>query len=261
MSNTDKDGQGMLTGKQSQKLTYMLDEKLTAEELLLLPYISECLIHSHPIKNNWMDEDKHRCLNSFLTRGWFTQLEKEWRAQDGTYVYRFQVTKQFWDAMNEVLWMEYVEFRDPTPTEAAERLSELSSVYDELYESVKALEEEVVAVYPSEKDLLTESLESLEMLSSRIVDNKKFEYSRYAPVSIVRNAQDCHGLISRLSGDQSYFDSDLLVFGIAKLLKAMFDTVGVAGLDIVDIFNWMEGLGVPVDIEGLKNQYNTLKTV
>lgn len=89
---------GMLTPEITIKALEVLDTEITQVELRLMAYVQYLLTNSENIDPNKVNSDDRVALNLWRHRGWI-----EGGASD------LAVTKEFWDAMGEILWLGYVE--------------------------------------------------------------------------------------------------------------------------------------------------------
>jgi len=72
-------------------------ESFTQKELRLMPYIQYEMMNNQRIDPNKINSEERAILSDWRKRGWI----------DGG-ASGLGMTKEFWDAMNEILWMGYV---------------------------------------------------------------------------------------------------------------------------------------------------------
>ena len=76
-----------------------LGEEMTVRQLRMIPYIQYCLTNNQNIDPNKINADERAVLMDWQEKGY---LERPSTA--------LAVTKAFWDFMNEVLWVSYVNY-------------------------------------------------------------------------------------------------------------------------------------------------------
>ena len=70
---------------------------ITTTELRLLPYIQYTMMNNQRIEPEKINDKERSILSDWRARGWI-----------GGGAAGLTVTKEFWDAMNEILWLAYV---------------------------------------------------------------------------------------------------------------------------------------------------------
>ena len=89
---------GMLTNEIKAKAKELLGIEITVRELRLLPYLQHCLLNGHIIDIRKVNRDELETITKWQNAGHIT----------GT-LPMFSVTKQFWDAMCEIIWLSYAD--------------------------------------------------------------------------------------------------------------------------------------------------------
>ena len=96
---------GKVTQEIKMKAKYLLDiDSISATALRLMPYMQYCLVNNTNLNNNNMNENEKRILKEWRKKGFITEGAPD-----------FAVTKKFWDAMGELIWLGYV--RDAASTD------------------------------------------------------------------------------------------------------------------------------------------------
>lgn len=89
---------GHLTEQITKRAIELLNvESFTQKELRLMPYIQYEMMNNQRIDPNKINAEEREILSEWRKRGWI----------DGG-ASGLSITKEFWDAMNEILWMGYV---------------------------------------------------------------------------------------------------------------------------------------------------------
>lgn len=88
---------GMLTEAVAAKARELLSKDIDVIELRLMPYIQYVMINEQRLNPNNINTEERRILADWRARGWI---------QGGAS--GLAITKKFWDAINEILWLSYV---------------------------------------------------------------------------------------------------------------------------------------------------------
>ena len=89
---------GVLTKEVAAKAKELLKVKsFSVTELRLLPYVQFVMMNDQRIDIRKVNNKERHILQKWRERGWI----------DGG-ASGLQITKAFWDAMNEILWLSYV---------------------------------------------------------------------------------------------------------------------------------------------------------
>lgn len=88
---------GALTPVISDKAREVMEREITIHELRLMPYIQYVMMNEQEIDIRKLNEDDRQVLS---------QWREEGHVEGGAS--GLAITKQFWDAMNEILWLAYV---------------------------------------------------------------------------------------------------------------------------------------------------------
>lgn len=98
---------GQLTEKIKEVAFELLGKEITQAELRLMPYVQHCLMNSQAIDPHKVNSSERELLSDWRKRGFI---------EGG--VSGIGVTKDFWDALNQILWLGYVAYEDETYAEA-----------------------------------------------------------------------------------------------------------------------------------------------
>jgi len=88
---------GKLTDDISKKATELLGIDITVRELRLMPYIQYVMMNDQRIEPRKINKEEREILSKWRDKKWI-----EGGASGLT------ITKTFWDAINEILWLGYV---------------------------------------------------------------------------------------------------------------------------------------------------------
>jgi len=92
-------GRGMLTEEIQAKAKEILGIEFTQKQLRLMPYIQARMIDGQNIEPTRITPDERRILMEWKEKGFIRDPASD-----------LDVTKQFWDAMNEIIWLGYVRY-------------------------------------------------------------------------------------------------------------------------------------------------------
>lgn len=93
---------GKLTENIATTAKQLLGVELTQEELRLMPYVQYTMMNNQRIDPNRINENERKILTSWREREWIEG------GAGG-----LSVSKNFWDAMNELMWLGYVAHEAP----------------------------------------------------------------------------------------------------------------------------------------------------
>ena len=89
---------GKVTTEIKKKAILLLGiESISVTALRLMPYMQYHLVNNTNLNPGHMNEKERRILSEWRKKGFITGGASE-----------FGVTKKFWDAMNELIWLGYV---------------------------------------------------------------------------------------------------------------------------------------------------------
>jgi hypothetical protein len=94
-------GRGSLSRKCSDKSKEVLGREITLTELRLMPYIQYTMMNEQKLDPRKINQDEREVLSLW---------KKEGHIEGG--ITGLRITKNFWDAINEILWISYVECAD-----------------------------------------------------------------------------------------------------------------------------------------------------
>jgi len=92
---------GQLTPEIQEIAKKHLNREISLRELRLMPYIQYTLMNSQKIDPNKINGEERGFIAQWKTEGW---------CEGG--MTGFAVSKNFWDAINEILWVGYVDYDD-----------------------------------------------------------------------------------------------------------------------------------------------------
>lgn len=92
-------GRGTLTIKIEKLARAKLGFRITRTELRLMPYVQHVMMNEQRLEPVNINEEEREILAKWRKRGWI----------DGG-AGGMTVSKEFWDAMSEILWLSYVDY-------------------------------------------------------------------------------------------------------------------------------------------------------
>lgn len=88
---------GCLSLTVSQKASELLGCDITTTELRLMPYVQYVMVNDQMIDPNKVNPEERKILQKWRRRGWISGG-----------VSGLAMSKEFWDAIHEILWISYV---------------------------------------------------------------------------------------------------------------------------------------------------------
>lgn len=104
---------GQLTGAIKAKSQELLGYEITQQELRLMPYVQSTMMNDHVIDPRKINGEERTILSEWRQKGYI-----EGGASG------MAISKDFWDAINQILWLGYVAFADELEPEPAEAQAE-----------------------------------------------------------------------------------------------------------------------------------------
>lgn len=92
---------GALTPQIQELAQKHLGREISLRELRLMPYIQYVAMNSQKIDPNKINSEERKIWQSWKKQGWV----------DGGMT-GIGITKDFWDAMSEILWLGYVVYEE-----------------------------------------------------------------------------------------------------------------------------------------------------
>lgn len=92
-------GRGRLSEDVQVAAAAKLGREITKTELRLMPYVQYCLMNDQNIEPTRINQSEREVLTQWRIDGWISGGAAE-----------LVCTKEFWDAMNHVLWYGYVNY-------------------------------------------------------------------------------------------------------------------------------------------------------
>ena len=74
-------------------------DAFSTTELRLIPYVQYVLMNERVIVSNRVNQEEIDIIEKWKKKGWIMEGENE----------KISVTKEFWDAMSEILWIAYAK--------------------------------------------------------------------------------------------------------------------------------------------------------
>lgn len=92
-------GRGRISPEVQEAAVRMLGREITTRELRLIPYVQYVLVNDRRIERVKVNEEEIEILGRWESAGWITL--------DFVRDVTIEVTKEFWNAMHEILWAGY----------------------------------------------------------------------------------------------------------------------------------------------------------
>jgi len=93
-------GRGAVTPEIKQLAKQLLGiEDLTTRELRLMPYIQYTMMNEQRLEIQRINPEERKILSKWRANGWIEDDASE-----------MSISKQFWDAINQILWLAYVNY-------------------------------------------------------------------------------------------------------------------------------------------------------
>lgn len=96
---------GMITTRIQECSNKWLYREITQAELRLMAYVQSVLTNSQKIDIRKITEDECEILSQWMVDGWVTDGVTHVLSDD----VKLSVSKHFWDAMCEIIWLGYVD--------------------------------------------------------------------------------------------------------------------------------------------------------
>lgn len=96
---------GQLTAQIKEMALELLGKEICQRELRLMPYAQHCLVNGSNICPNKINAEERVILSDWRARGWISGGASD-----------FEATKEFWNSMNDLIWLGYVT-HDEQPDE------------------------------------------------------------------------------------------------------------------------------------------------
>lgn len=98
---TPKQGRGQLTQRVIDKSKELLDYEISVRELRLMPYLQNTMMDSQKINFAQLNGEEIAIIRKWSENG-FVGIED----------YKLSMTKEFWDIINQILYLAYVDLND-----------------------------------------------------------------------------------------------------------------------------------------------------
>lgn len=110
---TETQKRGQLTERIKKRSVELFGYEMSQVEVRLLPYIQYTLVNSQRLNPEHLNEEERKILAGFVHKGWITDgvTPEKGRPMRSEGV-RLRVTKEFWNAMHEIIWLGYVDLFD-----------------------------------------------------------------------------------------------------------------------------------------------------
>lgn len=101
---------GQLTDRIKEKSKELLGYEINVTELRLIPYIQYTLVNSQKLNPHHINLDDQKILSKWVSMGFITDgVTKQKGRPIQSEVAKLKVTKEFWDAMVEIIYLGYVQ--------------------------------------------------------------------------------------------------------------------------------------------------------
>ena len=96
------EGRGMVTPLVTQTAKRLLNiDDIETDELRLMPYVQYVMMNEQKINPAKINSEDRKILSRWKQMGWI---------EGG--IFGLAITKEFWTAINEILWIAYVGYRE-----------------------------------------------------------------------------------------------------------------------------------------------------
>lgn len=97
-------GRGMLTPAVQAAASDLMGREITVRELRLMPYLAYVVQNSRVINQCGIHDEERDVLRAWESEGRVSFVDNH-----------VVVTKQFWDVMNQLVWLAYVNYEQEQP--------------------------------------------------------------------------------------------------------------------------------------------------
>lgn len=94
-------GRGQLTDEIIAKSVELMGYEIDVTEFRLIPYVHYEATNNQKLNPSCINFEERKILRKWKDKGWF----------DGG-ISGLAITKEFWDIMNELLWVGYVDYHE-----------------------------------------------------------------------------------------------------------------------------------------------------
>ena len=103
----EKQGRGQLTDRIKKRSVELLGYGITVRELRLFPFIQHTLCNNQKIIITYINNEEMEFLAKYVKLGYILEgITENGRPMMNT---SLKITKEFWNIMNEILWLGYVD--------------------------------------------------------------------------------------------------------------------------------------------------------
>ena len=107
MLEIEEQKRGQLTKRIKSKSLELMGYELERDDLRLMPYLQYVLLNKRKIDNASINENEKKILAKWLEMGYILDgVTSSGRPMINTNVI---ITKEFWDIMNEIIWLGYCD--------------------------------------------------------------------------------------------------------------------------------------------------------
>lgn len=94
-------GRGMLTEEVKAKALEVMGLPIDQVELRLMPYVHYCVINEQAMEPRKVNQTEREILQVWRDRGWL---------EGGASAGGPQITREFYDILNEIIWVGYIDY-------------------------------------------------------------------------------------------------------------------------------------------------------
>lgn len=109
-TKVESQGRGQLTERIKKRSVELLGYEISQRELRLMPYLQYELMNSKKLNPDSVNVEEREILNKWMKMGYIVDGISKSKGRPLMNVdSKFEVTKEFWVAMLEILWLGYVD--------------------------------------------------------------------------------------------------------------------------------------------------------
>ena len=103
---------GQLTNRIKEKSIKLFGYEMSQKELRLIPYIQYILVNEQKINIERINNEEMAILSKWVNIGYILEGVTCGGRPMMSYGEKVIVTKEFWESINEILWLGYVDLTD-----------------------------------------------------------------------------------------------------------------------------------------------------
>ena len=105
----EKQSRGVLTTRIKEKSMELFGREITRSEFRLMPYIQYTLVNTQKLNIQQLNQEEKDILVQWVKDGFIEDGVTECGRPMMSERVCLKITKEFWDAINELLWLGYAD--------------------------------------------------------------------------------------------------------------------------------------------------------